>query len=103
MGAAQLEVAAAEVTLLTGPGMHVCVFVAMELHTELVVAIVAAPILLFSRPSLHPVAGTSVAIVAAVAHVHLLVDHHRVMVPVAMPAARAAQALVVTAPTLLAI
>lgn len=72
---------------------------AMELDAVLAVAIAAAPVLLLCRPSLNPIGGTSVAIVAALAHsTDMMHVDHSMSVPVSMPGARAAHVLVGAAP-----
>mmetsp|Transcript_33389 Transcript_33389/g.71938 ORF Transcript_33389/g.71938 Transcript_33389/m.71938 type:complete len:574 (-) Transcript_33389:502-2223(-) len=102
VGAAQLERLAAEIPLIAGPAGHVAVCsVAVELHTVLRVALVAAPVLLVGRPTLDPVVGASLAVVASMSHTVLLHVNLDVMLPVAMEIAWAAPGLVSAAPLLL--
>ena len=103
MRAAQLEVLAAEVSLIRGPSIHISMLsMAMELDAVLAVTIAAAPVLLLCRPSLNPVGGACVAIVAAFAHsMHMLHMNDGMSVPVSMPRARAAHLLVGAAPVFL--
>mmetsp|Transcript_74079 Transcript_74079/g.176672 ORF Transcript_74079/g.176672 Transcript_74079/m.176672 type:complete len:558 (-) Transcript_74079:944-2617(-) len=102
--AAQLEVAAAEVALVLGPGVQITriLAVAVVLHTELVVVVLTAEVLLVGRPALLPVGDASSAVIAAVADVDTVLHVDDCMcVPVAVPASWAAPVLMVAAPALL--